>query len=92
MNDEIRDGFDLIEYPCEYMFKAISRSGSTLEMEIRQILTDALSSDRLIRFSSMASRNGRFTSITCVARLVNRDELESVYSGLSDHPRIVMTL
>ena len=38
------------------------------------------------------SRQGKYLSITCVVRAVSREQLDSLYQELCDHPCVVMVL
>ena len=89
---ELRDGFDLVEYPCDYVFKAVGRATPEFEVSIRQTLAGELGESRMLREKTMPSRNGRYVSMTFVVRLENREQLEAGYAALSAHPGVVMTL
>ena len=91
---DAKDGFDLIEYPCDYAFKAMCRADeqlSSLEY-IRGLITPLLDDQALLDIKSNASRTGKFESVTATVRLQNRDELESIYHLIARSPRVVMTL
>ena len=38
------------------------------------------------------SRQGKYLSITCTVRAVSREQLDSLYQELCDHPSVVMVL
>jgi uncharacterized protein len=38
------------------------------------------------------SRQGKYLSITCTVRAVSREQLDSLYRELCDHPSVVMVL
>lgn len=38
------------------------------------------------------SRQGRYLSVTCVLRATSREQLDSLYQELCDHPAVVMVL
>ena len=38
------------------------------------------------------SRQGKYLSITCVVRAASREQLDSLYQELCDHPSVVMVL
>jgi putative lipoic acid-binding regulatory protein len=88
----VGDGFDLVEYPCEYMFKAVGRTTPDFEIGIRQKVADQVGEANLVRETSMESRNGKYVSMTFVVKLENRRQLETVYAALATHPGVVMTL
>lgn len=91
-HQDIKDGFDLVEYPCEYVFKAVGKATPEFEISIRQKVVDEVGESSLVRGTSMPSRNGRYVSMTFVVKLDNRKQLEAVYSVLAAHPDVVVTL
>ena len=38
------------------------------------------------------SRQGRYLSVTCVLRATSREQLDTLYQELCDHPAVVMVL
>jgi len=93
-SNEPQDGFDLIEYPCEFNFKAMCRADEEQDAEayIRSIIEPMINQDDLIRMHSNVSRTGKFESVTAVIKLDSRDQLESIYKAISSAPKVVMTL
>ena len=89
-----KDGFDLIEYPVDYNFKAMCRAqdGAPAIDYISGLLTPMINDGALLDLSSNVSRTGKFESITAVVRINNRSELESIYKLIAQSPRVVMTL
>ena len=89
-----QDGFDLIEYPVDYNFKAMCRAqdGSPAVDYISGLITPMLNDGALLELSTNSSRTGKFESVTAVVRINSRDELESIYKLISESPRVVMTL
>jgi len=93
-SDEPQDGFDLIEYPVDYNFKAMCRAqeDSPSIDYIRGLIAPMLNDGTLLDLTSNSSRTGKFESVTAVVRINSRDELESIYKLISQSPRVVMTL
>lgn len=92
-----KDGFDLIDYPCDYQFKAMVRvsgldSGQSAQEVLRKYVLQQVSSVELLEVSTNASRSGRFESVSLTVRLQDRAQLEAVYQSLAAHPQVVMTL
>ncbi len=89
-----KDGFDLIEYPVDYNFKAMCRAeeGAPAIEYISALITPLLNDDALLNVSSNTSRTGKFESVTAVVRIHNREELESIYALIAQSSRVVMTL
>jgi len=89
-----QDGFDLIEYPVDYNFKAMCRAeqGSPAIDYISGLITPMLNDGALLELTTNSSRTGKFESVTAVVRINNRNELESIYKLIAQSPRVVMTL
>lgn len=91
---DAKDGFDLIEYPCDYNFKAMCKAieGVDLKQQLGDLVVLHLHENALLRVTSSSSRTGKFESITMIVRLDNRDQLEAVYQAIAAAPSVVMTL
>lgn len=92
-----KDGFDLLEYPCDYQFKAMVRvagleEAETAKQAMKTLIETGLSSDELLAVSSSSSRTGKFEAISLTVRLTSREQLEAVYALLASDPNVVMTL
>ena len=89
-----KDGFDLLDYPCEFPFKAMCRAqdGEPAIDYIKALLTPLLDDGALVSLSGNSSRTGKFESVTATVRLKNREELEAIYKLIAQSPRVVMTL
>ena len=92
--EDPKDGFDLLEYPCEFPFKAMCRAqeGAPALDYIKALITPLLDDGALISMSGNHSRTGKFESVTATVLLKNRQELEAIYKLISQSPRVVMTL
>jgi len=91
---ETQDGFDLIEYPCDYSFKAMCKVGviDGLHQHLSTLVLGLVKSNVVIDLRSTSSRTGKFESVTIVVNIISRDELEAVYQGLAAASVVVMTL
>ena len=94
MADDPKDGFDLIEYPTDFSFKAMCKAqdDSPAQQYMQGLVSPLLDDHALISVSGNISRTGKFESVTLKIRIQSRDELEAVYKLIADSPRVVMTL
>ena len=91
--DEAKDGFDLIDYPCDFAFKAMCRADAvTAEQHISELVLSVVDASALKSLTTNQSRTGKFESVTATVRLQNREQLESIYGVISESSRVVMTL
>ncbi len=95
--DKVQDGFDAIEYPLDFSFKAVceklgNRSIEDLQVAVRQAIESVVGTSATKGISSKESSGGKYVSITTVARLENRQQLENVYTAISQLDIVKMTL
>lgn len=92
---EAKDGFDLLEYPCEFQFKAMVRvSGLRDGQSATQAMQTLLSEQGFspVKTTNALSKTGKFESVSLTVKLDNREQLEEVYACLAESPNVVMTL
>ncbi|MFT5571217.1 MAG: putative lipoic acid-binding regulatory protein [Cryomorphaceae bacterium] len=89
-----KDGFDFIEYPCDYMFKVMCRvqPGQVASNFVRDVIVSKVGASALLVIKTNASRTGKFESVSANVRLNSRQELESIYQSIASLPSVVMTL
>lgn len=94
MSDAPKDGFDLIEYPCEYNFKAMCLSEGEVSASdyIRGLVLPMVNDGAIRSVTSRRSKTGKYEAVTVAVTLQSRDELESIYALISASERVVMTL
>ncbi|NNC98916.1 MAG: DUF493 domain-containing protein [Gammaproteobacteria bacterium] len=91
-----QDGFDLIDYPCDFAFKALCRvdksAAESASEVMRQLVLAHVPESSLIETHVNQSRTGKFESVTLTVHLTAREELEAIYRSVSASPLVVMTL
>ncbi len=92
--DDPQDGFDLIEYPVHYNFKALchAQEDSPAVDYILVLIEPMLNDGALIESKAKSSRTGKYESVTVVVSINSRNELESIYKVIAQSSRVVMTL
>ena len=90
----VQDGFDLLEYPTDFLFKAMCRTeeGVDLQQTLRDLVCEKVAVEQVLKVHSNASRTGKFKSVSLLVRLHSRQELEAIYAAIAASPRVVMTL
>lgn len=96
MSDQVsegKDGFDFIEYPCVFPFKAMCRaiSGNSQEI-VKQLVLLHVTEQDVKKVQEVSSRTGKFISVTIDVELTNRETLEAIYRELAACDKVVMTL
>ena len=88
------DGFDLLEFPLKFEFKAMCSTAVVEDTEnaVMQLIEDQLSADRIHSSKQRGSRSGKYVSVSVLVTLLSRAELEAVYLALSNSDFVIMTL
>jgi len=87
------DGFDLIEYPCVFSFKAMCRASSGDSQQIvRSLVIKHVTEQCIGEVQQISSRTGKFNSVPIAVHLDDRETLEAIYKELADSDEVVMTL
>jgi len=89
-----KDGFDLIEYPCDFAFKAMCKADQdqAASEHINAIVLSTVSADAVLGIATNSSRTGKFESVTVTVKLSSREELEVIYAAIAASERVIMTL
>jgi len=93
MTDDPKDGFDLIEYPTDFAFKAMCKAqeDSPAQDYIKSLVLPLVDDGAILAVSGNASKTGKFESVTLKVRIHSREELEQIYKLIADSQRVVMT-
>ena len=95
LTDVVTDGFDLIEYPSAYSFKAMCKTASggrrPTDIVSESVLLHAVDED-VVGVRSSMSRTGKFESVTITVMVQDRAMLEAIYQSLANCSDVLMTL
>jgi len=93
--DNSQDGFDAIEYPLDFSFKAVCQTNLT-EDDLIDALTLSIHESAAHLYvkgaNSKQSSTGKYISITLLIHITSRSDLETVYKALSSNKEVKMTL
>ena len=92
-----QDGFDAIEYPIDFAFKAVckrnaSNSVQSIQETLKHTVVEVLGAPAVKKIAVKESSAGKYVSVTTLAHLNNRQELEAVYQAISSLEIVKMTL
>jgi len=90
MADE--DNTTLLEFPCRFPIKAMGRNSEEFENVVLDIVLAhaGIWQDEPVR--SVPSSAGKFVSVTVVVEAQSREQLDSIYQGLTDCEQVLMAL
>ncbi len=82
----------LIEYPCEFPIKIFGLQQAGFAQAVLEVVTRHDPEFVAASMGMRASKNARYISLTCTVHATSREQLDSLYKDLCDHPLIVMVL
>lgn len=82
----------LMEFPCDYLLKAIGTGPRDLEDIVMNVLQHHLEDISGVTCSSRPSAKGKYLSVSVEFRAESRAQLDAIYRELGRHTRIRMCL
>ena len=82
----------LLEYPCDFPIKILGQTQTGFAQTVLEIVRRHAPDFDGGTLSMKASKRGKYLSVTCVIRATSREQLDSLYQELCDHPMVVMVL
>lgn len=82
----------LLEYPCDFPIKVLGSTQAGFAQAVLDIVRRHAPEFDGASMEMKTSKRGRYLSVTCVVRATSRDQLDSLYRELCDHPMVVMVL
>lgn len=81
-----------IEYPCDFPIKIMGRTEPGFAQAVIDVVMQHAPDFDPATVEMRVSRKNRYLSLTCVVRARSREQLDSLYQALCDHPQVVMVL
>ena len=81
-----------LAFPCDFPIKVMGRKAPGFAQSIAYIVGKHAPEFDPATIEMRPSRQGRYLSVTCIVRATSREQLESLYRELCDHPSVVMVL
>lgn len=82
----------LLAFPCDFPIKVMGRKQPGFAQAVTDIVVKHAPDFDLATVQMRPSRKGRYLSVTCIVRATSREQLDSLYQELCDHPAVVMVL
>ena len=86
------DSDSVLEFPCVFPIKAMGLAIHDLEVVVGDIVREHAPDTSADAFSSRASSNGKYISITVTVNAQSREQLDAIYQALTDHEHVIMAL
>ena len=90
--DHVGQGFDLLEFPCQYEIKAMGRCDTLFETRVHKIVDRHLDGAPIVQTVTRESTGGRYVSVTCTIEAISREQLDSIYLDLHSEVDVLATL
>ena len=85
-------GESLLTFPCVFPIKVMGRREDGFAQEVSEVVQRHAPDFHPETIEMRMSKNGRYLSLTVTINAKSRDQLDSLYSELSKHPRVMMVL
>jgi uncharacterized protein len=82
----------LLDFPVDFPIKVMGRTQPGFAQAILAIVQNHASDFRPETVEMRASREGRYLSLTFTVRATSREQLDTLYRELCDHPMVTMVL
>jgi len=82
----------LIEYPSDFPIKILGHTQAGFAQAVIDVVKRHAPDFDATGVELRASNRRKYLSITCVIRATSREQLDSLYQELCDHPMVVMVL
>jgi len=82
----------LIEYPCDFPIKIMGRTTPGFAQTIVELVRRHAPDFEAASVEMRTSKQSKYLSVTCTVRATSREQLDTLYKELCDHPLVVMVL
>ena len=82
----------LIEYPVDFPIKVLGRTQQGFAQAMVELVKRHAPDFDESTVGMRSSREGKYLSLTFVIRATSREQLDALYTELSDHPMVQMAL
>jgi len=86
------DEAQLLEYPCDFPVKILGHTQAGFAQAVLDIVKRHAPDFDATTLELRTSKRRKYLSVTCVIRATSREQLDSLYQELCDHPMVVMVL
>jgi putative lipoic acid-binding regulatory protein len=81
-----------LAFPCDFPIKVMGRKQPGFAQTVMEIVLKHAPDFDPASIGMRPSRQGRYLSVTCMVRATSREQLDTLYQELCDHPSVVMVL
>ena len=81
-----------LAFPCDFPIKVMGRKQPGFAQIVTEIVLKHAPDFDMASIEMRPSRQGSYLSVTCIVRATSREQLDTLYQELCDHPSVVMVL
>lgn len=81
-----------LAFPCDFPIKVMGRKQPGFAQAVMEIVLRHAPDFDPATMEMRPSRQGRYLSLTCMVHATSREQLDTLYRELCDHPAVVMVL
>ena len=81
-----------LAFPCDFPIKVMGRKQPGFAQAVTDVVLRHAPDFDPATIEMRPSRQGRYLSVTCVVRATSREQLDTLYRELCDHPSVVTVL
>jgi putative lipoic acid-binding regulatory protein len=82
----------LIAFPCDFPIKIMGKTQAGFAQAVIEIVGRHAPEFDPATVEMRPSRQGRYLSLTCTVRATSREQLDTLYRELCDHPMVTTVL
>ena len=82
----------LVEFPCNFMIKAMGKSNPQFHKTVVSIVQQHDESFRADKIIARESKKGTFVSVTFNVYVENKPQLDAIYQNLTDSEHILWSM
>ena len=82
----------LIDYPCDFPIKVMGLSQQGFAQAVMEVVVRHDPDFSSASLQTRSSSGARYVSLTCTVRATSREQRDTLYQELCDHPMVVMVL
>lgn len=81
-----------LAFPCDFPIKVMGRKQPGFAQIVTEIVLKHAPDFDTATIEMRPSRQASYLSVTCIVRATSREQLDTLYQELCDHPSVVMVL
>jgi putative lipoic acid-binding regulatory protein len=82
----------LLEFPCQFPIKAMGKNQQQLDIIVIEIVRRHVPDFSEDAVKTRPSKDGNFIAVTVIIEATSKQQIDSIYMELTDHPDVLFAL